>query len=93
MRRFGLLPVIYIVIGLLVAGSVIGDERNYFNDLDSLEAIVEMLLAVLLWPLVLLGVGLDIGGGGDSGAGGDAGGGGGSDAGGGSNGGSSGGNN
>ena len=86
MRRFGLIPVIYIVIGLLVAGSVIGGERNYFNDLDSLEAIVEMLLAVLLWPLVLLGVSLDIGGGGD-------GGGGGADNGGGSNGGGSGGNN
>lgn len=79
MRRFGLLPLIYIVIGLLVAGGVIGDERNYFSDLDSLEAIVEMLLAVFLWPLVLLGVSLDIGGGAESGGdsgGGDSGGGG-----------------
>lgn len=77
MRRFGLFPLIYIVIGLLVAGGVLGDEGNYFSDLDSLEAIVEMLLAVLLWPLVLLGVSLDIGsGGGDGGgdSGGDSGG-------------------
>jgi len=87
MRRFGLVPVLYILIGVLVAVGVVGDERNYFSNLDSLEQIVEMLLAILLWPLVLLGVGLDIGGGG-----GDAGAGGGSEGGGGSNEGGSGGN-
>jgi len=88
MRRFGLVPVLYILIGILVAAGVVGDERNYFSNLDSLEQIVEMLLAILLWPLVLLGVGLDIGGGG-----GDAGAGGGSEGGGGSNEGGSGGKN
>lgn len=88
MRRFGLVPVLYILIGILVAAGVVGDERNYFSNLDSLEQIVEMLLAILLWPLVLLGVGLDIGGGGD-----DAGAGGGSEGGGGSNEGGSGGKN
>jgi len=78
MRRFGLLPTIYIVIGLLVAGGVIGDEGNYFSDIDNLEEVIELILAILLWPLVLLGVGLDIGGdgGGEGGSGGNGSGGG-----------------
>jgi len=69
--RFGLVSVLYIVIGVLVAAGIIGDEGNYFSNLDNIEAIVEMLLAVILWPLVLLGVSLDIGGGeaGDGGGG------------------------
>ena len=69
--RFGLVSVLYIVAGVLVAAGIIGDEGNYFSNLDNIEAIVEMLLAVILWPLVLLGVSLDIGGGeaGDGGGG------------------------
>jgi len=70
--RFGLVSVLYIVIGVLVAAGIIGDEGNFFSNLDNIEAIVEMLLAVILWPLVLLGVSLDIGGGGEAGGGGDA---------------------
>ncbi len=77
--RFGALFLVYIVIGLLVAGGVIGDERNYFSDIDNLEEIVEMLLAILLWPLVLLDAAINLGdgggdtGGADSGSGGDSG--------------------
>ena len=67
--RFGALFLVYIVVGLLVAGGVLGDERNYFSDIDNLEEIVEMLLAILLWPLVLLDVAINLGdGGGDTGA-------------------------
>ncbi len=58
--RFSLTFVIYIVVGVLVAAGVIGDEANYFNNLDSLKDVVNMLIAVLLWPLVLLGVDLNI---------------------------------
>lgn len=85
MRRFGLIPLIYIVIGVLVAAGVVGDEGNFFSGIDNLEEVVELILAIVLWPLVLLGVSVDLGGGG---GGGDAGGGGGS----GGNGGSGGGN-
>lgn len=60
--RFSLISVIYIVIGVLVAAGIIGNEPNYFSGMDSLEEIIEMLLAVFLWPLVLLGVDLNIGG-------------------------------
>lgn len=83
MRSGGLIFVLYLVIGILVAAGVIGDEANYFNGMSSLEEVVEMLLAVILWPLVLLGVDLNIGGdsapeGGDGGGGSGGGGGGGS---------------
>jgi len=76
--RFGALFLVYIVVGLLVAGGVLGDERNYFSDIDNLEEIVEMLLAILLWPLVLLDVAINLGdgggdtGGADSGSGGES---------------------
>lgn len=70
--RFGAIFLIYIVVGLLVAGGVIGDERNYFSGIDNLEEIIEMILAVILWPLVLLDVAINIGdGGGGEPSGGD----------------------
>ena len=76
--RFGLFFVVYLVIGVLVAGGIIGSEGNYFSSLSNLEEIAEMVLAVLLWPLVLLDVNVNIGdiniGGGDSGGGGSGGG-------------------
>jgi uncharacterized membrane protein YgcG len=70
--RFGLVSVIYIVVGVLVAAGIIGNEANYFSNLGNLEEIIEMLLAVFLWPLVLLDVNMNIGG--DSGGGGGSGG-------------------
>lgn len=59
--RVSLLFVIYIVVGVLVAAGIIGDEGNYFSHLNSLEEVLNMLLAVILWPLVLLGVNFSIG--------------------------------
>jgi hypothetical protein len=80
--RFGLL-LLYLAVGVLVAAGIIGSEGNYFSGLSTLEETAEMVLAVLLWPLVLLDVNVNIGdiniGGSDSGGGsaGAAGGGGG----------------
>jgi UDP-N-acetylmuramyl pentapeptide phosphotransferase/UDP-N-acetylglucosamine-1-phosphate transferase len=54
--RPSLLTIIYIVIGIVIAAN-----RNYFDDIDGLRAILSAVLAVLLWPLVLLGVDLDLG--------------------------------
>ena len=51
----GLLAVAYLVIGAFVAGS-----RNYLDDIGSLERIVSGLLALLLWPLVLIGVNFNV---------------------------------
>jgi|AntDryMetagUQ889_1029465.scaffolds.fasta_scaffold33203_1 hypothetical protein len=84
--RFGLIFLLYLVVGVLVAAGILGSEGNYFSGLSDLEEIAEMVLAVLLWPLLLLDVIGDINiGGGDSGGGdkgGDRGGSGGADGGG-----------
>ena len=75
--RSRLFFVLYLVVGVLVAAGIVGSERDYFSGLSNLEETAEMILAVVLWPLVLLGVNINIGDiniGGDSG-GGDSGGG------------------
>lgn len=45
-----------LVIAYVVIGVIIASNRNYLSDLDTLKRVVSALLAVLLWPLVLLGV-------------------------------------
>jgi hypothetical protein len=47
----GLLVLLYIIIGAFVAGIY-----KYFRDVGDIEGIVSALLAIFLWPLVLLGV-------------------------------------
>jgi hypothetical protein len=53
--RIGLIPLIYIVIGLVVANS-----HDYFKNADTLRTVGSAILAVLLWPLILLGIDLHI---------------------------------
>ncbi len=48
--------VIWLVVGGVVAGS-----HHYFDNLNSLGTILTALLAILVWPLVLLGVKINIG--------------------------------
>jgi hypothetical protein len=60
--RPSLLTIIYVVIGVVIAAN-----RDYFVDIDGLRGILSAVLAVLLWPLVLLGVDLDLGGDGGDG--------------------------
>ncbi|HEV2906384.1 MAG TPA: hypothetical protein VGZ50_03605 [Actinomycetota bacterium] len=50
-----MLFVIYIIIGVVVAAG-----RDYFENLDALKPIASAVLAVLLWPLVLLGISLHL---------------------------------
>jgi hypothetical protein len=59
-RRGGpsLLTVIYVIVGIVVAA-----ENNYLKNIDDIEAIISLILAVLLWPLVLFDVNLHIGSG------------------------------
>jgi hypothetical protein len=52
-RSSTVLFVIYIIIGVVVAAG-----RDYFENLDALKPIASAVLAVLLWPLVLLGISL-----------------------------------
>jgi hypothetical protein len=51
----GLLTIVYLVIGAFVAGA-----NNYFENLGTLESVVSALLAIILWPLVLLNVNLHV---------------------------------
>ena len=50
-----ILLVVYLVVGLVVANS-----HHYFAHLNSLTAVLSAVLAVLLWPLILVGVSLHI---------------------------------
>lgn len=50
-----ILSVVYLIIGVVVAAS-----RHYFVHLDALKPIASAALAVLLWPLVLVGVSLHL---------------------------------
>lgn len=46
---------IWLVVGIIVAAS-----HHYLAHADALKPVVSAVLAVLLWPLVLLGVNLHI---------------------------------
>ncbi len=52
----GILFLVYIVLGILVASA-----NGYLQGLGRIRGIISLVLAVILWPLVLLGVDLDIG--------------------------------
>ncbi len=51
----GIITIVYIVAGIVVANS-----HHYFANLHSLMGILSAVLAVVLWPLVLLGVNLHL---------------------------------
>jgi hypothetical protein len=53
MSRSGasILPLIWIVIGIVVAAT-----HHFFEHLSTIGAILSAILAVILWPLILLGV-------------------------------------
>jgi hypothetical protein len=53
-RRFGLLGLIYILVGIYIAFA-----ENYIG-VELLKRVLSALLAIFLWPLVLLGVDLRI---------------------------------
>ena len=51
----GIAGAIYLVLGILVAVS-----NNYFDHLTTIGRLLSALLAVLLWPLLLLGLDIRI---------------------------------
>jgi hypothetical protein len=55
MKGISISGIIYLIIGLVVAGN-----RDYLTDLGTLPHLVSALLAIILWPLVLLKVDLHI---------------------------------
>lgn len=50
-----ILFIVYIVVGVVVAAS-----NHYFAHLSSVKPIASAILAVVLWPLILVGVSLHI---------------------------------
>jgi hypothetical protein len=50
-----LLGLIYVAIGIFLA-----QTKDYLENVETLKRIVSALLAILLWPLLLLGVDLHI---------------------------------
>jgi hypothetical protein len=58
MRIGGLVSLIYVVIGIVVAAS-----QNYFTGINAVGDVLEAVLAVLIWPVLLFGVEINIGGG------------------------------
>ncbi|HYZ19564.1 MAG TPA: hypothetical protein VE615_08460 [Gaiellaceae bacterium] len=55
MFRSSFLGLVYLVIGVAVAAT-----HEYFEKLNTLRLLLSALLAVVLWPLVLLGIDLHI---------------------------------
>jgi len=53
--NFGFLWVVY-----LVAGGIVSATHHYWQNLHTIKAIISAILAVLLWPLILVGVNLHI---------------------------------
>ena len=50
-----LVTVVYLIIGVILAA-----DRGYLEDLDRIKRLLSAALAVVLWPLLLLGISLRI---------------------------------
>jgi hypothetical protein len=50
-----LLGLIYVAVGIFLAA-----QKNYLDSLDTIKRVLSALLAILLWPLLLLGIDLRI---------------------------------
>ena len=55
MRRIPLLFVVYVVIGVVVAYA-----EDYLENVDRTKRLLSAILAVALWPLVLVGVDVQV---------------------------------
>ncbi len=53
--RYSLLSLLYMFVGVAMAGS-----HHYFDNIDSIRTFGSAVLAILLWPLVLIGINLHI---------------------------------
>ena len=50
-----LLGLIYLAVGVFVAAS-----KDYLENIETIESVLSAVLAILLWPLLLLGIDLRI---------------------------------
>jgi hypothetical protein len=49
-----------VAIAYLIAGLIVAANDDYLRNLDNVRRVVSAVLAIVLWPLVLLGVDLHI---------------------------------
>jgi hypothetical protein len=55
MLRPSFAGLVYLVVGVAVAA-----QKHYFEHLDTIRLIASAVLAIVLWPLLLLGIDLHI---------------------------------
>ncbi len=55
MGRNSIGSIIYIIVGVVIASN-----RGYLGNLGSIPDVLSAILAVILWPLVLLGINLHL---------------------------------
>ena len=53
--RIRLLGLVYLIVGVAIAAS-----HHYFTNLHTVRQFLSAILAVFLWPLILLGINLHI---------------------------------
>jgi hypothetical protein len=53
--RSGIGTVVYLIVGVIIAST-----HHYLTHVSALKPIVSALLAIILWPLLLLGINLHI---------------------------------
>jgi hypothetical protein len=44
----------------LIVGVVVARSHHYLNDLNTVRQVVSAVLAILLWPLLLIGISLHV---------------------------------
>jgi hypothetical protein len=52
---FGLIPLVFLVTGVIVAST-----RHYFQHVNTARTVGSAILAVVFWPLLLLGINLHV---------------------------------
>ena len=55
MFRSNLLWIAYLVVGVIVAAN-----EHYFEHVDKVIEVIEAVIAVVIWPLLLLGVDINL---------------------------------
>jgi hypothetical protein len=53
--RSGIGTLIYLVVGVVIASA-----HHYFSHVNTLKPLISAVLAVVLWPLILLGINLHV---------------------------------
>ena len=49
------LGAIYLIVGLVVAAA-----KDYFDNIETFKGVLEALIAIIIWPAVLLGVDINV---------------------------------